>query len=240
MLKNGKITTLCFAVLFALALHFSSPQVIAAGGDLLSSIVKNDVQTNADKLEFIGNNVVGTGNVFLRYKDIYMTADKIIVNMSSRDVEAIGNVKFHRYIKSNAELDATELKKLQEDPKVKITIDGYVTKPSGRQVILVSTVTRSVDWKGEKATGNLTTGVFDLGKYEGVAGIFYIKGESAERETDGAITVRDVQMSSCDYMEENHDHYSITASKVRLIPTEGFADLTNRGSRDIGRYDIWA
>ena len=130
LLKDGKITTLCFAVLFALALHFSSPQVYAAGGDLLSGITKNDVQTNADKLEFIGNNVVGTGNVYLHYKDIYMTADKIIVNMSSRDVEAVGNVKLHRYVKSNSELDASELKKLQEDPKVKVTVEGYVTKPS--------------------------------------------------------------------------------------------------------------
>ena len=192
MLKNGKINTICFAVLFALALHFSSPQVYAAGGDLFAGITKNDVQTNADKLEFIGNNVVGTGNVYLHYKDIYMSADKIIVNMSSRDVEAIGNVKLIRYIKSNAELDTTELKKLQEDPKVKVTIDGYVTKPSGRQKVLVSTVTRTMDWKGDKATGNLTSGVFDLGKYEGIAGLFYIKGESAERDPDGSITVRDV------------------------------------------------
>jgi lipopolysaccharide assembly outer membrane protein LptD (OstA) len=240
LLKNGKITLICFAVLFALALHLSSPQVHAAGGDLFAGITKNDVQTNADKLEFIGNNIVGTGNVYLRYKDIYMTADKIIVNMSSRDVEAIGNVKLHRYVSSKSELNATELKKLQEDPKVKVTVDGYVTQPSGRQKILVSTVTKSLDWSGEKAMGNLSTGIFDLGKYEGVSGMFYIKGESAERETDGSITVMDAQLTSCDYMQDNHEHYSIRANKVRLIPTEGFADLTNPGSRDIGRFDIWA
>ncbi|MFZ2655530.1 MAG: putative LPS assembly protein LptD [Victivallales bacterium] len=237
--RKGKITLLCFAVLFALALMVSSlPEADAA--DVLSSIMKEDVNATANKLEFQGNNIIGNGNVRLRYKELFITCDKIIVNVSTKDVEAVGNVKLIRRVAGQSQVTADELKKLQDDPKVKVTVESYVNKPSGKQGILVRTITEKLDWRGEKAVGNLTTGVFDLGKYEGSVGLYYFKGESAEREADGSITIYNAEMTSCEYIAEDHEHYSVTASKIRLIPQEGFSDLTNKGSRDVGRYDIWA
>jgi len=212
----------------------------ARGADLMSAMSRNDVSANADKLEFQGNNIIGHGNVRLRYKEIYMTCDRVIVNVTNKDLEAVGNVKLHRRVTRNEKVDAEQLKKLQEDPKVKVTIEGYVNKPSGRQDILVRTITEKLDWTCEKAEGNLTTGVLNLGKYEGTIGEYYFKGESAEREADGSVTILNAEMSTCEYLAEDHEHYSLTAEKVRLIPSESYADITSKDSKDIGRYDIWA
>ncbi len=238
--NKRKLTLVCFAALFALAFLFTTiPETRAQ--DLLSSIVKEDVGATANKLEFEGNNMIGNGNVKLHYKDINITCDKVIVNMTSKDVEATGHVRIIRRATDRAEIDAEQLKKLQEDPKVKVIIEGYVSKPSGKQKILVKTITEKIDWEGEKAVGNLTSGVFDLGRYEGTIDFYYFKGERAERGADGTITIYNAEMSSCEYLAENHEHYSVSASKIELIPREDIVDLSDKGSRSIGsRYDIWA
>jgi len=237
--RKRKLTLVCFAALFAFALIFTSmPE--AAAQDALSSLFKEDVRATAAKLEFQGNNVIGNGDVKLRYKDIYITCDKVIVNMSTKDVEAVGNVKLIRRVTDRSEVNNEELKKLQANLKVKTIIEGYVSKPSGKQLILVKTITEKIDWEGEKAVGNLTSGLFDLGKFEGTFDNYYYRGESAEREADGSITIYNVEMSSCEYLAENHEHYSVSASKVRLIPRQGAADFMDKGNREQGKYEVWA
>jgi lipopolysaccharide assembly outer membrane protein LptD (OstA) len=65
----------------------------------------------------------------------------------------------------------------------------------------------------ERAVGNLTTGTFLFSKFKLHTGAIYCVGEKAERAPDGTISVYDVSMTTCEYIEDGHEHYSIRASR---------------------------
>ncbi len=232
--RNNKFIVIFLIISFAFTLY-------SKDNDLFSKLAKEDIDAAADQLEFIGGNIVGTGNVVVKYKDILLTCNRIIINMDSKDAEADGNVVFIRREEQLKELERWEFDELQKDPSKKIITQGYVNKPSGRKLILVKVITENAIWRGERAVGNLTTGIFDLGKFEGKVDNYYFKGEKAEREPEGVIQVTNSQLTTCEFLLENHEHYSITASRVRFIPAqEKVKDLERKESRDIGRYQIWA
>lgn len=211
----------------------------AADAGFLSTISKSDIDTTADKLDFVGSNIIASGHVFIKYQDMRIQADKAIINVSTRDVEATGNVKFIKKIEQPAEVKpGKELEKLEENLNIKVINHGYVTQPDGTQKLHLTLIKEEAVWEGERAVGNLNTGIFDLGKFSGKYGYYYCDGEQAERQPDGSITVRNVRLSTCEYMVEEHEHYSITASRIRLIPDEAEREL--KFYSDHGHYSLWA
>lgn len=227
-------------IILAVFLIFSAP-LFSQNKDVFSSIAEKDIDATADQMEFIGGNIIGTGNVVVKYNDIVLKCDRVIINADSKDAEATGNVIFIRREEKLQELERWEFDELQKDSSKKIITQGFVNKPSGRKVLLVNVITESAVWQGDRAVGNLATGIFDLGKFEGKADKFFFIGEKAERQPDGVIQVNDSRFSTCEFLLEGHEHCSITASRVRFIPAqEKVKNIESKDSRDIGRYSIWA
>ncbi|MDD3118268.1 MAG: LptA/OstA family protein, partial [Victivallales bacterium] len=54
------------------------------------------LDANADNMEFIGNNVIASGNVVIKYQDIVIAADKAIVNLKNKDIDAGDNISLRR------------------------------------------------------------------------------------------------------------------------------------------------
>lgn len=231
----------CLAVLaaFSLLLFVFSAEVHAQT-TLIGKLTNSGVDAYADNIEVVGTNLIGSGHAVIKYERIFITADKIIVDFESWNVEALGNVRFIRREKREKEIDLWELEDLQKDPAVKLDILGYVTTPTGKQKINVSVEEEKNIWDGKRAEGNIKTGYFNLGEYKGRFEEYYCIGKSAEREPDASITISDARVTTCEYLLENHDHYSITASRVRLIPDKGAEDFAAMREGGQEKFNVWA
>jgi lipopolysaccharide assembly outer membrane protein LptD (OstA) len=81
-------------VLLVLSIILFSANVFAAPLKLMKGDGINQIDAAADRYEYIGDNVVATGNVVIRMKDLQLTADKAVINSVSQDLEMVGNVTF--------------------------------------------------------------------------------------------------------------------------------------------------
>ena len=66
------------------------------------------VDASADVYEYIGDNLIARGHAVIKYGDITITADKVIVNLESRDLEAAGHVTFAKKQKTTKTVDYQE------------------------------------------------------------------------------------------------------------------------------------
>ena len=204
-----------------------------------SSLFDQDIDASADNLSFQGDNIIADGHVVIKYKDIWITANKAIVNIPSKDIEATGNVTFRKRIKTHQEMRYREYLKLLDNPDIKVVRNGFIMGPTGRQLVDVTVIEEKHSWKGERAAGNLSTGFFDLGELSGHYDAYYVKGEHAERTHNGEIEIKNAKVTTCEYIKDNHEHYSITASTIKIWP-----DDKNKNDRkymvDADHYNILA
>jgi len=208
-------------------------QALAGLGSLLA---EKDIDASADQLDFIGDNIVATGHVAVQYKGIWLTADKAVINMTTKEIDAKGRVSFIQRSTDTTEVDYEEYLRLLKDPNKKVTVNGYVMTPTGRQKVQVTIVKEENNWTGEHATGNLSTGIFDLGEFSGRNGVFYISGKKAEREPGGDIMIKNAKVTTCEYVKDHHEHYSLTASSVELYPKQKRRE--NKYYADKGQYHM--
>ncbi len=227
-------------VLFFFFFSFFSQRLHAQAGAVLGSLSSAGVDASADNLEVVGTNLIGDGHAVIKYDNILITADKVIIDFESWNIEALGRVRFVRREKNERQVDLSELEKLEEDPKLKVELIERFTTPTGRQKARITVQSENALWEGERAEGNLKTGYFNLGHYIGRFEDYYCIGESAEREPDSTITVKNARVSTCEYLFEDHDHYSITAGRLRLVPQEGYHDFKQLRDGSHERFDVWA
>ncbi len=239
----GKVSTckfrsgIIFAVLSACA--FFAPCFSATSADnIFEKVAKGKIDAKADKLDFVGDNLIASGNVLVKHLDTRIYADKAVINQGSKDIEIIGNVRFIDRKRSETEIEDDQFKKFQENPDVKVRLIEKVIKPTGKVMLRVELVREDLSWTASRAEGNLATGFFKIDDFAGNYTFFYIEGKTAERDSEGIIRVRDAEISTCEYLKEDHEHYSISAASAVLTPVE--KDRKIDFYADKGRYSMWA
>lgn len=231
----GNAMILVLAGVFILSSPSVSGQKIASAFDALAA---QDVDITSDSIEFIGNNALGEGNVKLWYKDMMVEADKVIVNFATKDLEAVGNINFIRRVKDTEEVTADQLARMRQNPEQMVEVVGYVVKSTGRQMIEVE-VTRDMDVvRCQRVVGNLETGIMRFGGFMCKVGQFYCSAESGERASDGVIKVRDAKLSTCEYLMEDHEHYSIFCGEATLIPSDVELIKIGGAKKGVGKYNF--
>lgn len=174
----------------------------------------------ADSYEFIGDNLVARGNAVVQAPGIELSADKIVVNMDSDlyDVEAAGNVTFSVLSRSVQTMEIEDYEQLLQDPRARVTLLRYVVNDLGEQKAEVEIVVESSSIHAERASGNMLTGVLQFSNFALKSGLFYCVGERAERFFDGTIKVHKSRFTTCEYIQDDHDHYAIAAYDATIEP----------------------
>ena len=90
-----------------------SPSKMFQGASSFSSA--KEVDASADLYEYVGDNLIARGHVVIKYGDMTITADKAIINLESRDLEATGHVTFTRSQKISRLVDYQEYQELLDD-----------------------------------------------------------------------------------------------------------------------------
>ncbi len=207
--------------------------------DLTNAEGRSLSNTKADSWSIVGKNIVVKGNVYIPYGDITIYADRAIVNTESKDIEAAGNIRLYKTKKKKANIPIGDLVKLQAMPEVMVKILGYTVDPLGNQTVDVDVYTRGDMIKASRASGNLSTGVIDVADFEARYKTFVCKAKSGTRKPGGEVSVKDAEISSCEYLETNEEHYSIACAEANIFPYAQESFGFEGYNPDIGDHSIW-
>ena len=197
------------------------------------------IDAAADHYEYIGSNIVATGHVVIRMMGMELTADKAVINPETQDLEMKGNITFSMQERERKYLTIDEYDELRRDPFARVKVLEYVMSPSGNQTINVEIIRNKSTMRAERLSGNMQTGVLQFRDFTMKTGILYCSGKEAERLFDGRINVRDTNFTTCEYLRDDHAHYSIFAKKAIIDPRDSDRGVFNYNA-DQGEHSVWA
>lgn len=174
----------------------------------------------ADTYEFVGDNLVVRGNAVIQAPGMEISADKAVISLDSElyDIEASGNVRFSVLSTSVRTMTIDEYEELLQDPRARVTLLRYVVDDLGEQRAEVEITVESSTIRAERAAGNLLTGVLQFSNFAMKSGLFYCVGEQADRLFDGTVKVHKARFTTCEYIQDDHDHYAIAAYDATIEP----------------------
>ncbi|MCP4179082.1 MAG: LPS-assembly protein LptD [bacterium] len=206
------------------------------------------LDARADSFDFVGDNMIATGNVFVRRGDMLIYADKAIINNTNKNIELSGNVKFFKLTKNRQEIEYYELVDLEKNPYIKFKVVGTTMTPAGRQMLVVDVIEENLSWTGERAIGNINSGVFEFGNYDANLSGWYTAGGAAKRDKNGKLVVKNAVMSPCPGLMEGNAVMSIKSGKMVAIPGSNRVSTSlnsktgtdKRSAADVNDYHLWA
>lgn len=175
-------------------------------------------QARTDEWTIVGKNVMLTGNVYVPFGRFVVYADKAIINTETKDLEAVGNIRLYRTVTREFKLTIRELIKLRNKANVSVTIKGYSVDPLGNQLILTEVQEHGDQITAERVSGNLNTGAMEFTNVNLRYRTFGARAPYAIRKPSGELEVHDAEVSSCEYMCEHNEHYSIYLSRAIFRP----------------------
>ena len=174
----------------------------------------------ADSYEFVGDNLVVRGNAVIQSPGMEISADKMVVNLNSDlyDLEAAGDVTFSILSTKVQTMTIEDYENLLHDPRARVTLLRYVVNDLDEQLAEVEIVVETSVIHAERAAGNLLTGVLNFSNFALKSGLFYCVGERADRFFDGTIKVHKARFTTCEYIQDDHEHYAIAAYDATIEP----------------------
>lgn len=216
--------------------------MLPASGISLSRMKLSDLKRmRADNMSYVDNNIVVSGNVYLPFGDLEVYADRAMINISTMDVEATGNIQFYRWVRATGNVSTDKLARLERAANILVDVKGIQGDIWGDQLIQVEASGLSDSIRAHRLVGNMETGYFQFENFEAQYSTFICKAAQGERRPDGKIYVKDAQISACVYQLNDNSHYSISCSEATLIPQKTFVygyGLDNFES-DLGEYSIF-
>ena len=196
-------------------------------------------EIRADDWNIVGKNIVVRGNVYIPFGDIEIFADRAVLNVENKDIEASGNIQFMRWQSAGGNVTPERLAELQSKANLRVEVLGIVGDGWGDQSISVRGSALTDNLRAQRLVGNLDTGYFQFDKVQMKFQTFVCRADFGERKPDGVIKVKNAEVSSCEYLEQDNAHYSISCGEATLTPhrTE-FYGLENLDT-DIGDHSIF-
>lgn len=206
------------------------------------SYLKGEVEPNADNLQIVGNNAILSGNVRILYQNYMILCDTAIINTLSKDIEAIGNVRFFERVVADEVMDYWKYDELLATPDIQVDHVGMHTLGNGKTMMRVRVVRMKLDWEAEHVIGNLETGTMSAKNFYCAADYSaYVRGARAERSPKGRIEIYDASMSTCPHFACCQEHYGLAAGHIVLTPQndyDDFSEATRKNAMSLRRYWI--
>jgi len=196
------------------------------------------INAHADSLEYVGGNIVASGNVQIKYMDIIIHADKAIINPTNKDLDAKGHILLKRSKSAITNLSLEQYDKALQDPNKRLEVIGYKMTTTGQQLLVVREFYPSDVFKADRISGNLQTGNIEFDKFFVGYKNFFCSGDSATRTPDGQIKVKNAIVTTCEYIQNDQEHYSVNSSELTIMPANNPSDLSMYNP-DQGEHSYW-
>lgn len=194
----------------------------------------------ADHWSIAGNNIIVSGNVHIPFGEFDIYADKAVINAESRDLDAAGNIQLYRRVTENGRVTPAELARLEESQGATVKVNGIYTDQYGDQKIDVTVTSVNGKIKAQRFAGNLNTGYFHFSEAELSLGTVYCRASEGTRKPNGVIQVKNAEISSCNYLESQNSHYSISCKEAELTPRDLTSFDFQQAETDRDEYSIMA
>lgn len=234
MIRIGKI----FILLCSLWCAASS----AFGANIMGDKVTQEdfKRIKADHWRLVGKNIIASGNVYVPFGNFELCADQVVINIESKDLEAVGNLSLQRWITTKASVEPTQLEELSRTTGIRVELIDLSCDIWGnyKANIAVSQPTDRIS--AHRVTGNLKTRYFSFDDAQLQFRHIVCKAKSGEHKPDGKIELIDAEVSACSYLAHDNSHYSIGAGRMLLTPFEPDSfEHRNGGEVGTGDYSVW-
>ncbi|MBE6363141.1 MAG: hypothetical protein E7054_05750 [Lentisphaerae bacterium] len=192
---------------------------LSAANDELKNLSEDDFKyLRGDSWQVVGNNVILTGRVHLPLGNTEIFADKAIINLGSRDFEAIGNVRVFCWTDISGASTLQRIAELEKSPSILIKDVSVSQDIMGNRVYSVKASTQTDAITADRVCGNWDSGYFRFDNVIFTYNSFICRGRVAEHLPSGETIITDGEFSACNYLVSNNAHYSVAASKIKLLP----------------------
>ena len=193
----------------------------------------------ADQWRLAGKTLFVKGNVYIPYGNMTITADQAMIDLESQDIEAKGNISFATVKKEYRNVTLDEFELLRREPGMAAEIKGTVVDPLGNQKLQVEIARSSSAVTADRMSGNLLTGMMTFADLKLRAGNFVCKAKRGVRQPGGELKLKDMEVSTCEYLFEDQSHFSIGMSTANIYPheTEGFGFANTE--KEHTQYSLW-
>ena len=243
----------CRRLLFAAVLLLLCQSGTAADNEAMPSLSVQEVDENmfrfsasdfkmirADHWSITGDNLVVEGNVFVP-SDVYdIYADRVVINVKSRDFDARGNLRLYQKNKSSKSVKPGELAQFEDVSGILYQIGSVTRDIFGRQTVQVEYYTVGASMQAESLSGNLTTGYFQFTNALLMTPDMSARIKSGRRLANGILKVEDATISTCPYIESDNAHYAIHCKNAEIRPYNTDITGTDRIQRDYNEYSLTA
>lgn len=206
-----------------------------------ASMLSDDIETHADDVTMISGNVVARGNVRILYGDFMITCDSALITVASKDIEAIGNVRFSSREVREENLDLWQFEDLQRNVDVLAEHIGSTALPNGGRKMRVRVTRMRYAWEADHVIGNLQTGAMNAKNFYSQAdNVYFVRGQYAERSPGGKVTVKGVDLSTCPHFADHEEHFSLSAGEATLTPNRKdfqYGPLNKEGRQEMANYE---
>ena len=211
-----------------------------AGLDLSREALGDLADATSGSWSMVGKVLVLENQVFIPLNDMAIYADAAVIDLESNDAEITGNIRCYRIKRSKIVVPVDTLIQLRRNPEVSVNILGYITDPIGGQMVECMVYSRGDMIRASRMAGNLNTGVFELNDVELAFRNFYGRANYGIRKPGGAITLEGAEVTTCNYLLDHNEHYSIRAGRIELSPHDTATFGIRGDETDFGEYSFWA
>ncbi len=236
--------TLVTKLLIALTLTvlLCRPVPLRAANILGDRITQEDFKRiKADHWRLVGKNIIASGNVHIPFANFDLRADQVVVNLESRDLEAVGNISLHRWQTGKVTVSPDEVEEVAHRNNIRIRVIGASGDIWGNRKIALEVRRAADNIVAHRVSGNLKTGYFSFDRAQLHFSNFVCRAGSGERKPNGVIELYDAEMSACGYLEHDNAHYSFSAKHMTLTPfaPDSFEMYQYDFGSGSGDYAIW-
>lgn len=194
----------------------------------------------ADHWSITGDNLVVKGNVFLPTPTYDIYADQVVINIKNRDFDARGNLRLYQKTEEVKIVKPEEMAQFEDAAGITYQIDGVTTDVFGQQQIKVKYQRIGASLTATSVSGNILTGYFQFSNARIATADFTVKVKSGRRLANGIIKLEDAEFSSCNYMESDNAHYSISCGQAEIRPYNTNLTGSDRIQKDYSEYSVTA
>lgn len=193
----------------------------------------------ADQWRLAGKTLFVKGNIYIPYGNLIITGDSAMIDLESRDIEAKGNITFLAVKRTPQRVTLDELDLLVKQPDIVVEITGSEVDPLGERRIKVDIITQGSVVTADRVSGNLDSGNLTFTDMNMQVKTFTLRAKRGIRQPGGEIHLKDLEVSSCEYLREDQSHFSISMSTANIYPheTDGFG--FSKMESDYTEYSLW-
>ena len=199
-----------------------------------------DIQhIRADQWRMSNDLLVVKGNVYIPYGNSVICADSAMIDTVSHDIEAKGNITLTTVRKSEQSVSIDELERLSQLPGALVEVKGSVIDALGNRKLQVTVYSSGDTVKAERLSGNMQSGILTFTNIQLEVNTFTCKAKRGIRQPGGEFKLEDAEVSSCVYLREGQEHFSVSLDKADVYPHDhngfGFKNM----EKDHTEYSLW-